>query len=92
MHERTSTAAQDEDTLHRADEAAAAAAVAAAAGGGGANGGGAGATAREWAALVTRHGEKRLLHAVADELRGASPQSDRGGVSAIGSLAESKKV
>ena len=69
VHERTSTAAQDEDTMHRADEAAAAAAVAAAEGGV-ASGGGAAVSGRAWAALVTRHGEKRLLHAVADELRG----------------------
>ena len=33
-------------------------------------GGGEGLSRREWAALVTRLGEKRLLHAVVGELRG----------------------
>ena len=60
--------------MRRADEAAAAAAAAAAEQEGegvvASGGGGEGLSRREWAALVTRLGEKRLLHAVVGELRG----------------------
>ena len=58
--------------MRRADEAAAAAAAAAEQEGEGvvaSGGGGEGLSRREWAALVTRLGEKRLLHAVVGELR-----------------------
>ena len=56
--------------MRRADEAAAAAAAEQEGEGVVASGGGGeGLSRREWAALVTRHGEKWLLHAVVEELR-----------------------